>query len=114
MVTTNERDPVWIAHFEAEQQQKGLERVETSVDEIAHEKVICVGNVAADAEEFHQVVELAVDIAAYRDGGVDGDDVAFLDEQFSRFVAELSHLRLGDGSTGAELGYGSGALRSVL
>lgn len=30
-----------------------------------HEQVICVWNIAADAEELHQVVELAVDIAAY-------------------------------------------------
>lgn len=30
-----------------------------------HEEIVGVGNIAADAEKLHQVVELAVDIAAY-------------------------------------------------
>ena len=30
-----------------------------------HEQVVCVGHVAADAEQLHEVVELAVDVAAY-------------------------------------------------
>ena len=30
-----------------------------------HEQVICVGYVTPDTEEFHQVVELAVDVTTY-------------------------------------------------
>lgn len=52
-------------------------------------------------------MELAVDVAADGDGGVDGNDIAFFDEQFPGFVAEFAHLRFGDGATGAQLGYGS-------
>lgn len=33
--------------------------------ERTHEEVVCVRNVTADTEELHQVVELAVDVAAY-------------------------------------------------
>jgi hypothetical protein len=107
VVTADEGYPIWIPDFEAEEQEKGFERVEPPIDEVAHEEVIRVWNIAANAEEFHQVMELAVDVTAYRDGGVDGDDIAFFDEQFSRFVAEFSDLGFGDWSTGAELRYGS-------
>ena len=34
-------------------------------EEPTHEEIFCVWNVAADAEELHQVVELAVNVAAY-------------------------------------------------
>lgn len=30
-----------------------------------HEEIVRVGDVTADAEQLHQVVELAVDVAAY-------------------------------------------------
>lgn len=107
VVPSDEGDPVRIADLEAEEQEEGLERVEASVDEIAHEKVVCVRKVAADAKEFHEIVELAVDVATYRDRSVDRDHVALFDEQFSRLVAELSDLRLRNRSAGTELSYGS-------
>lgn len=40
---------------------------------------------------------------AYCDRGVDGDDVGFLDEQLTRFVADLSDLSFGNRSTRAQL-----------
>jgi hypothetical protein len=48
-------------------------------------------------------VELAVDVAADGDGCIDGDDVAFLDEEFACLVAEFTDLWFGNGATGAEL-----------
>ena len=42
-----------------------FDAVVSSVDVVAHEKVICVGRLAADAEKLHEVVELAVYVAAY-------------------------------------------------
>lgn len=59
-------------------------------------------------------MKLTVDIAADGDGGVDGNNIAFLDEQFSRLVAELSDLGFGDWSAGAELCNGSGPGQQVL
>jgi hypothetical protein len=35
--------------------------------ERTHEEVVGIGYRAADSEEFHQVMELAVDVAAYLD-----------------------------------------------
>lgn len=107
MVPANERHAVWVPNFEAEQEEEGLERVEPAVDKVAHEEVVRVGDVAADAEELHQVVELAVDVAAYCHGRVDGHDVAFFDEELAGFVAELADVVFGDGAAGSELGYGS-------
>lgn len=34
-----------------------------------HEEVVCVGYIAADAEELHEIMELAVDVAAYLQRG---------------------------------------------
>ena len=42
-----------------------FDAVVSSVDVVAHEKVICVGRLAADAEKLHEVVELTVYVAAY-------------------------------------------------
>lgn len=80
VIATDKGDPVRIANLEAEEQEEGFERVETPVDEVAHEEVVRVRDVTADPEEFHKVVELAVDVATYRHGCVDRDHVAFFDE----------------------------------
>jgi hypothetical protein len=63
--------------FESDQEGDGLDRVVASVYVIAHEEVICVRRVAAYAEELLQVVELAMDVAADRDGTPYRLDVAF-------------------------------------
>lgn len=51
-------------------------------------------------------------VAAYCDWGVDLDDVAFFDQQFARFVAEVSDSGFGDDLAGAEVG--DVAVRSAL
>lgn len=62
---------------------------------LTHEKIVGVGRVASHTEEFHQVVELPVDVATYCHRGGYCDDVAFFDQQLARLVAELSDLGLG-------------------
>lgn len=79
MVPADEGHAVGVANFEAEEKEKRFEGVETAIDEVAHKKVVRVGGIPAHAEELHEVMELAVDVAAYRDWRVDRDDVAFLD-----------------------------------
>ena len=87
VVAADEGDAVGVADFEAEEEQEGFERVEAAVDEVAHEEVVGVRHVAADAEELHQVVELAVDVAAYCHWGIDSDDVAFFYQELACLVA---------------------------
>ena len=50
-------------YLEREQQQKGFDRVEATINEIPHEEVVCVGYIAADFEELLQVVELPMNVA---------------------------------------------------
>ena len=52
------------AYFECEEKKECLDWVETAVDEVAHEEVVRVGNIAAHFEQLLEVVELAVDVAA--------------------------------------------------
>lgn len=68
-----------------------------------HEQVVRVRDVTADAEQLHEVVELAVDVAAYCNRRIDADDVALLDQQLARLVAQLADLVLGDGPARAQL-----------
>ena len=92
MVAADEGDAVGVADFEAEEEEEAFEGVETAVDKVTHEEVVCIGDVTAYAEELHQVVELAVDVATYRNGGVDLHDVAFFDQELARFVAKFAYL----------------------
>ena len=96
-----------------------------------HEEIICIGNVTAHAEELHQIVKLAVDVAAYLAGThtsqtpspnrdppnlprwimatycyrrVNRDDVPLLDEQLPGLVTELANFGLGYRSACSQLG----------
>jgi hypothetical protein len=61
---------------------------------VAHEEIVGVGGVAADAEELDEVVELAVDVAADGDGAPHRLHVPFLHEDGFGLLAERLHLRL--------------------
>ena len=43
-----------------------------------------------------------MDVSAYCDGGVDLDDIAFLDEELTGLVAEFADLGFGNCTAGAE------------
>lgn len=40
-----------------------------------HEQVVCLWHIPANTEEFHQVVELAMDVATDGDGCIDDLDI---------------------------------------
>ena len=65
MVASDKCDPVGIANFKAEEKEEGLEGVEAAVDEISHEEVVGFGDVATHSEKLHEVMKLAMDVAAY-------------------------------------------------
>ena len=64
MVTTQDGDPVSVAHLQCDQECHCLNRVVATVNVVPHEQVVGVGRLAADLEELHKVVELTVHIAA--------------------------------------------------
>ena len=89
-----------------------------------HKEVVGVGDISADSEELHQVMELPMDIAAYLFfahqhvfdvlEGLDAanaycyrrchrNDVALLDQELPRLVADFANLGLGDRATCPQL-----------
>lgn len=100
-----------------------------------HEKIIRIRHITANAEKLHQVVKLAVDVAAYLPHArkirtpsgsalsrshsrtsriaycyrrIDRDHIPLLDEQLPRLVAELADLGFGYRAARAQLGDGPG------
>lgn len=78
VIATYERDAIRVAHFERQQEQERLDRVEAAIDEIAEEQVVRLGYVATDAKQLFQIVELSVNVAANGDRRVDFLYVALL------------------------------------
>lgn len=64
VVAPDEGDTLGVPHFEGDEEQEGLDRVGSSVNEVAHEQVICVWTLATHLEQLLEVVELAVDVSA--------------------------------------------------
>ena len=54
-------------HFQTNQKSDSLDRVIPSIDVVSHEQVVSVRRFASDLEEFHEVVELPVNISANSD-----------------------------------------------
>ena len=97
MVSSYQGDSIWIADFEAEEEEEAFKRVESAVHEIAHEEVVGFRHISSHPKELHEVVELAVYVAAYCDWSIDLNDVSFFDQQLACFVAEVADGRFGDG-----------------
>ncbi|KAG7807102.1 hypothetical protein KL921_004526 [Ogataea angusta] len=89
VVSPDQVDAVGISHFVAQQQQKRLERVEPAVHKVAEKQVLGVRRLCRDLEQPQQVVQLPVDVAAHRHGGVHELDVGLLDEQLLREETQL-------------------------
>ena len=53
-----------MCYLQCQQQEERLNTVESSVDKVAHEEIVCVGDVTADFEQLLEVVELTVNVAA--------------------------------------------------
>ena len=57
--------PTSTAHLQCDKEGDRLDRVVPPVDVVAHEQVVRVRRLAAYLEQLHQVVELAVHVAAH-------------------------------------------------
>ena len=69
---------VWEADLERDKVGDRLNAVVASVHVVAHEEVVCVGQLATNAEELHKVVELTVDVTAHGHGAAHGLHVGLL------------------------------------
>ena len=87
-------DAIFVAHLERDKQCHGLHRVVAAIDIVAHEQVVGVRRVAADFEQLHEIVELAVHVAAHRHRTLDLLHVGFGRQYLARLVAQRLHLCL--------------------
>ena len=65
VISSYQGDSIWVSDFKGKQQQKRLHRIKSSVDEVAHEEIVGVWDIAPHSEEFFEVVELPMNIAAH-------------------------------------------------
>lgn len=52
-------------YLQSQQQQESLDRVIAAIDKVAHEQVVRLGHITSDFEQFLEIVELPVDVAAH-------------------------------------------------
>ena len=88
MIATKKRDVARVLHLETEQQLERLDRVVTTINEVAHEYVLRIRNLSSFLKKFEQVMELTVDVAANRDRGTHRLHVAFFDQDFLDFLTK--------------------------
>lgn len=65
VVPSDQGNAIGIADFVCEKKKERFYRVETSVDEVAHEEVVRVRTEPSDLEKLHHIPELAMDVTAY-------------------------------------------------
>ena len=90
VVSSQKGDVSWILQFEAQQKLESLDGVESSVNEVTHEDVSGVWDFTALVEKFQKIMELAMDISANCNGGLDWLDVALFNEDLLYFLTEDS------------------------
>ena len=68
MVSSQDGYSVSEADLKGDKKSHSLHRVISAIDIISHEQIVGVRGLAADSEQFAQVVELSMDIATNGDG----------------------------------------------
>ena len=64
VVSSQDGYSVSEAHLKGNKKSHGLNRVVSAINIISHEQIVGVGRLATDSEQFAQVAELSVDVAA--------------------------------------------------
>lgn len=82
VIATQYRQTVGVTRLKSNKQCHCLNRVVASVDIVAHEEVVLVGQVTSNAEELNQVMELTVDITANGDWCSHFLDIRLVDKNF--------------------------------
>lgn len=67
VVAAENGNPLWVSDLESNKESDSLDGKVSSVNVITHEKVVCVWVGSTNLEQFHQIVELTVNITAYCD-----------------------------------------------
>jgi len=94
VVSAQQRDAAWVLQLQAEEQLESLDGVVTTIDEVTHEDITCVGDFASLFEKFEQVVELAMDVTTDGHWGAHWLHVALFDEDLLDLLAEDAKVAL--------------------
>jgi hypothetical protein len=66
VITAEDADPISETYLEGKKQRHDFDALVAPVHVVAHEAVVCPRQFSADLKDLHQVVELPVNIPAYR------------------------------------------------
>ena len=64
VVASQDSDSLLEAHFETDEQRDRLDTVVAAVNVVPHEQIVSIRTAPTNLEQLHEVVELAVDVAA--------------------------------------------------
>lgn len=82
MIPSEDGQSVGKSDFHGHEEGDCLDAIVTSINVVSHEQIVCVWSVAADSEQFYQIMELAMNITAHGDRAVDRLDILFCVKQF--------------------------------
>jgi len=71
VVASQDGYSVFVTDFQSDEKSDGLHRIIASIHVVTHEQVIRIGTPTAYLEQLHEVMELAMDVAAHGDGTSD-------------------------------------------
>ena len=96
VISTEDGDTVRESHFEGDEERHSFNGVVATVDIVTHEEVVGLGALASDLKQFDQVMELAVNVSANCDWGINFAHVRLINKDFfclkkddQRFIFEI-------------------------
>lgn len=92
VIPSEDRDTLWMPHFQRHQQRHRLHTVVPSVNVVAHKEVVCCWNVTSNSEQLHQIVKLPVHVATHCDWARDSLYIGLFHQHFPAFFCECFHL----------------------
>lgn len=94
MVTTENGDAIWVPDFQSNQECGRLHGVISSINIVAHEKVVRVWGLSSNSEQLSEVMELAMDISTDGDRAPHRLNIALINKNLPRLVAQRANLKL--------------------
>ena len=99
VITSQKSDAVGVLQLKTEQKLESLDRVVASIDEVTHEDVAGIRNLATFFKKLEEVVELTMNITADSDGSADRLDIALFNEDLLDLFTENAQVSLGQDSS---------------
>jgi len=103
MVAAQQPQRVGVVDLERPEVENAFDAEVAAVDVVAQEEIPRLGRVAADLEQLHQVVVLAVHVTAHCDGGIHLEQVGLLAQQFGTLADDPERLLLGQAALAVEV-----------